>query len=100
MEEDRTNIDWIDKELERINKQYSPLCARLEDREKTMKSVKENLELAERTMLQLMGQTRSTAISGMLSNSRMQKKQASDQLRAKRGFGVEPASTFHQSRKK
>ncbi|GBG29375.1 Hypothetical Protein FCC1311_055972 [Hondaea fermentalgiana] len=100
MDKDRASIAWIDKELERINKQYKPLCERLEDREKTMNSVKKNLELAERTMLQLMSQTKETAVSGLLSNSRFQKKQASNLLRSERGFGVEPSSTFYQRRRK
>jgi hypothetical protein len=98
MDKDKQAMDWIDKELDRINKQYLPLCKRLEERERKMQSVKANLELAESTMFQIMGQTKKTAFSGMISNAKMLKSTASSHIKHLRGFGVEPETTFYQSR--
>mmetsp|Transcript_13536 Transcript_13536/g.22094 ORF Transcript_13536/g.22094 Transcript_13536/m.22094 type:complete len:120 (+) Transcript_13536:80-439(+) len=100
MEKAQNSIAWIDKEIERLLKLYKPLCKRLEEREGTLTNVKHNLHLAEKTMIQIMGQTKATSVSGMLANSKMQKKNASVHLKTVRGFGVDPSTTFSQNRRR
>lgn len=96
MESDTAGMAWIDRELERLDSQYAPICRRLTDNEQTMERVQAQLQLAEQTMLQIMGKTKSIARSGLLANSKMQKRQATTHLRNQRGFGMEPESTFVQ----
>jgi len=96
-EKDTKSLSWIDKEIERINYLYNPLCQRLQEKEEMMASVEQNLQLAEKTMHHLTSQTKICTRSGSTSNSHMQKKHASSHLRDQRGFGVEKSSTYYRS---
>jgi hypothetical protein len=98
MNKDAANIAWIDAELQRLESQYRPLCTRLEEREERMKSVETNLELAERTMLQIMGTTKTTARSGIKATALMLKNEASSKIAEERGFSMAPSTTFHPSK--
>jgi hypothetical protein len=46
-----------------------------------------------------MSETEQAAVAGMLANSRMQKRNASMTLKAARGFGIDPSTTFKQARR-
>lgn len=96
MESDANKMRWIDKELGIIMKQYQPLCTRLKERVTTKERLEMELDLAEKTMLKLMSETKHAAVEGMLANSRMQKRNASMTLKAARGFGIDPSTTFKQ----
>jgi hypothetical protein len=98
MNKDSANIAWIDAELQRLESQYRPLCARLEEREERMKGVESNLALAEGTMLQIMGTIKTTARSGIKATALMLKNEASSKIAEERGFSMAPSTTFHPSK--
>ena len=71
----------------------------MKDRIATRDRIKAQLELAETAMRTILAQTKGTAFAGRISNARMTSKDASARLRDTRGFGVDPSTTFHQSRR-
>ena len=94
---DEEKMHWIDMEMGQINKLYLPLQAQMKERIETRDRVKAQLELAEKTMRQILSQTKGTAFAGRIANARMTSKDASAKLTEQRGFSVDPSTTFHPS---
>ena len=97
MEADTKELFWLDKEVEKINKIYKPLCKRLEERIQTRDQLKQTIETTSQTFQNLIKLTSATQKTGSIKNRRHQRKSASQNLRTARGYSTTPESTPYQS---
>ena len=96
MESDTKRLYWLNKEIQDVEKMRNKLKATADDRIKRAENCSDALNKIRSAMLNIMESTSTTRSNVTHSVQKIFSRSTSENLRAARGFGMHPESTFYQ----
>ena len=96
MEADKKRLFWLRKDIEGVEKMKGKLQATADDRIARSKHCADALDKIQSAMINIIGSTDKTRSNVTHSVQKIFSKSTSQNLRAARGFGMDPDSTFYQ----
>ena len=100
IDEDEEQLKWIAREEESIHVRLDPLAARLKEREETAARVRKQIEDAVNLFNGILGTTNDRITKTRMKAANHRKAEASEELRAARGFSAAAAESPHRTRPK
>eukprot|EP01029_Cantina_marsupialis_P028659 TRINITY_DN777839_c0_g1_i1.p1 TRINITY_DN777839_c0_g1~~TRINITY_DN777839_c0_g1_i1.p1 ORF type:complete len:170 (-),score=33.31 TRINITY_DN777839_c0_g1_i1:120-629(-) len=86
IDKDNETLKWIQREREAIKSRYSPLCARLKEREDTAQQIRDQIQMITKQFGSILQNTRKHITKATIAESKHRKNAATSVLRSQRGF--------------